>query len=583
MTTTCAHCGAKLYVLKTNRRRVVTLHIGAFTARETVMSCRQCDAKAVRSDELSELVPAGCNFGYDVMIRAGRSQLIEQRTAEETVAMLARSNVHVSKSEVRELAARFVAYLGIAHLQAAPALCKLFALNGGYILHLDSTSRKSSRKMLSGIDEMTGLVLLNVKLPTETADDVAAFLRDIVTRYGPPLAVGCDMAASIRSALQTVLSGVPVYICHFHFLRDAGNDMMKTQYHCFSAQLDSHKITTRLNALKPAFAQHLTTHAATIEQFLVGIENKTKSADEHSSIPYQGLLAGLLFSALEAERQGDGFGFPFDRSRLLFYRHLLQVCKAVQVVRNEMICAKQRKFANRLLKPLIKIRDDFRLTQLAESIDQNASIFDDMRRIMRIAEPHAAGGLNQPDAPIDATSVKVAFTAFKKQLEQDNAVTPRTEVTKLIEQIDRHWDGLFRQPLCVTAADGVVRTIEPQRTNNIMEHFFRDLGRRERRRTGLDLSAKRLNAMLPDTPLACNLKNPAYLDVLLDGCDSLEQRFSRIEATEVRDSLAAARSSGKVFSKPRRANKVLRRITTPLQFAIDAVKQAITRLGGETA
>jgi len=576
----CVHCGGDLRVQKTVRRQVVTFHVGAFTAHETVMVCPKCK-RHVRSAELSELVPVGCNFGYDVMNVCGRSLLLEHRTADETVAALAARNVVLSASEVRELAARFVAYLGVAHLQAAPALSRLFAMNGGYILHLDSTSRKGSRKLLSGIDEITGLVLLNVKLGSETADDVAAFLRDIVARYGLPLAVGCDMAASIRKALRTVLSGVPVYICHFHFLRDAGNDMMKADYQRLGALLDGHKTVSKLRDLKKVFLPHLTEHVEAVEQFLSAIDEADAAPEAITYIPYEALLAGLLFSAVEAERQGDGFGFPFDRTKLQFYDHLLHTYRSVQSIRDAAATPAQRKLADKLLKPLSAVANDAQLTRLAEALERNAAVFDRMRGILRVAEPSTPGGLSNPD-PVDVeiTQAKSEFTAFKEQLQSDNAAAPQLEITKLIEQIERHWDGLFRDPLRVTTADGVERIIHPQRTNNIMEHFFRDLGRNERRRTGLTLSTRRLNAMLPDTPLVCNLQNPAYMELLLDGCDTLEERFSRIDPAAVRDSLAEAKSNGQVFSKPRNACRILRRVTTPLHFALCAVRQALSRLNG---
>lgn len=577
----CMHCGSVLRVQKTLRRSVVTLHAGAFTAHETVMACPQCK-HTVRSDELAELVPAGCNFGYDVMNMCGRSLLLERRTAEETVALLATRNVSVSESEVRELAARFVGYLGIAHLQAAPALSKLFKLNGGYILHLDSTSRKGSRKLLSGIDELTGLVLLNAKLNTEGADDVAEFLRDIIQRYGPPLAVGSDMAASIRKALQTVLSDVPVYICHFHFLRDAGNDMMKGDYQQLGALLDSHKIAKKLRALKPLFQPHLTANIDAIEQFLDTIDKTNGQPETLIDIPYEGLLASLLFCALEAEQQGDGYGFPFDRPKLHFYNHLLHTHQSLLALQNSAATSAQCKLVARLLKPLRAIADDTKLARLAESITCNADVFDRMRRTLRIAEPNTPGGLSHPDpVDVDITRVESEFTAFKEQLHIGNATAPRVEITKLIEQIDRHWEGLFRAPLHVTTADKTERTIHPQRTNNIMEHFFRDIGRNERRRTGLTLSARRLDAMLPDTPLACNLRNPAYMKLLLDGCTTLEQRFSRIDPAEVRHNLAAAKRDGQLFSKPRRARKILQLAATPLNFALNGLRQALNRLTGD--
>ena len=243
----CPRCQGQLKVLKSRMRQILTLHIGPLAARETILHCPSCPGKPFfHSRELAKLVPEGSNFGYDVMVFAGRSLFLEHRTVDETVTALQFKNVIVSPSEIRELAARFVVYLGVAHLEAAPALSTLFGLNGGYILHLDSTSRKHSQKLLTGIDELTGLVLLNVKLCSETAEDVADFLRQIVARYGRPLAVACDMAAAIRSALHEVLHGVPVYICHFHFLRDAGNDLLKDDYRQFANLLDSHQISAKL-------------------------------------------------------------------------------------------------------------------------------------------------------------------------------------------------------------------------------------------------------------------------------------------------------------------------------------------------
>ena len=48
---------------------------------------------------------------------------------------------------------------------------------------------------------------------------------------------------------------------------------------------------------------------------------------------------------------------------------------------------------------------------------------------------------------------------------------------------------------------------------------------------------KTIKAMLADTPLVKNLENKAYLPILLDGRQSLEQLFSDIDVQEVRDQI----------------------------------------------
>ena len=259
------------------------------------------------------------------------------------------------------------------------------------------------------------------------------------------------------------------------------------------------------------------------------------------------------------------------------------LCEAVKVLSDQTPCPRKQKLAQRLLKPLSALQADEELAALAQHIGDKAKVFDDLRLALRIAEPGSSAGLSDLGAPVNMNAVKQAVKTFRDQLDADRGTLPRREIVKLVEPIDRHWDNLFREPLKVTIPGGSLRIIYPQRTNNIMEQFFRDCGRRERRRTGIDLSARRLNAMLPDTPLVCNLKNPAYLQILLGDSASLEQRFSRIDAQLVRDSLAATRSSGQIFAKPRKTGKLLRRLSTPLHFAIEGLKQAIYRLQNQPA
>ena len=79
--------------------------------------------------------------------------------------------------------------------------------------------------------------------------------------------------------------------------------------------------------------------------------------------------------------------------------------------------------------------------------------------------------------------------------------------------------------------------IQPQRTNNLLERFFRDFKRSHRRKSGTQSMNKNLRAMLADTPLAKNLENEDYLGILLHGHATLEERFAEINVTTVREKL----------------------------------------------
>ena len=106
----------------------------------------------------------------------------------------------------------------------------------------------------------------------------------------------------------------------------------------------------------------------------------------------------------------------------------------------------------------------------------------------------------------------------------------------MIKQIDTYWDKLFADPITIETSNGQV-TIQPQRTNNILERFFRDLKRRNRKRSGTISLNKRLKSILTDTPLIKNLDNPEYMEAILDGNDNLEERFEKVDANMVAEKL----------------------------------------------
>ena len=112
------------------------------------------------------------------------------------------------------------------------------------------------------------------------------------------------------------------------------------------------------------------------------------------------------------------------------------------------------------------------------------------------------------------------------------------EYQKMIAQIDKYWSKLFADPIAVNTPTGQV-TIQPQRTNNLLERFFRDFKRRNRRRSGTISLNKTLKSILADAPLVKNLDNPEYLEIILDGCSTLEERFAKIDSRLVTEQLKA--------------------------------------------
>lgn len=159
---------------------------------------------------------------------------------------------------------------------------------------------------------------------------------------------------------------------------------------------------------------------------------------------------------------------------------------------------------------------------------------------MRIAQPEGKGGLNDDGDEIDMKSIEENVTEFRKWLVGQKR--RRATCSDMIKQLDKYWVKLFADPLPVATPDDI-SYIYPQRTNNLLERFFRGVKQRGRKKSGLASLSKVLKSVLADTPLVQNLRNNEYLEIILNGCSNLEERFSQIDAHLVQAEMEKAKNS----------------------------------------
>ncbi len=120
---------------------------------------------------------------------------------------------------------------------------------GGYVLHLDAMHEGDAPALMTGMDSLSEIVLGNVKLPSEHADHIVPFLQKLKGDYGTPAACVHDMGSGILKAVAEVFPDTRDFICHFHFLRDIGKDLIEPAYAKLRSRLRSHATSTRLHAL----------------------------------------------------------------------------------------------------------------------------------------------------------------------------------------------------------------------------------------------------------------------------------------------------------------------------------------------
>ncbi len=532
--THCSGCGCDLKVMKTRRRSVSTLHVGRFRAREVFMTCKPC-ARTYRSEELCTLVSPGANFGYDVMDYAGKALFLRYRNEEEVVAELAHRNVRISPREVSLLGMKFVTYLAIAHKRCAPGITADMQSRGGYICHLDATCEGGNPLLMSSIDSLSDIVLGNVKLPAEDEAHIVPFLTRIKRAYGIPLALVHDMGKGILAAVAKVFSDVPDFICHFHFLRDIGKDFLGAEYDIIRKRLGAHGIGAKLRYRAKKLKADMDGRPELIKTLETAIGDASLPSDARRFLPVVNTYT-LIQWALQAKSEGRGYGFPFDHPHLALAKRIRQVNSDIEHIKDIRLRGdwKDNRPYFKLHVDLKKIMKDRTLWKTVEAIEAKIVVFEKLREAMRIAPKSGGNGLNDEGKKGNIRTIEKRVKKFRAWMTGRKDYPQNPAARKMIEQIDTYWEKLFADPIAVQTPTGAI-LIQPQRTNNILEQFFRSLKRANRRRTGNASSRRMLQTILAETPLVKNLNNPAYMKILLSGKPSLEAVFAETDIETFRE------------------------------------------------
>ena len=523
---------------------------------ETIKQCASC-YEIYRSDEPRKLVPHGCRSGFNVLVDVGMALFVECKNEKQIQAELKSCNIPISIRQVGYLAKKFIVYLALAHKEGRGKIKDLLSLRGGYILHLDGTCEGDSPHLMSALDEIAQIVLDNIKIPSEKADKIIPFLRRIKQSYGIPVALVHDMGAGILSAVKEVFPGVADYICHYHFLRDIGNDLFGIEYARIRSELKKYSIRPSLRKIVRALEEGIETHPELANSLDCYLKDEAKTADVLPSV-----LAYILSNwILDANSELNGYGFPFDRSHLIFYKRLKT---ARSIVENLSAKKKKDRYIIKLNRAIGRAINDSNLKTIVSRMEEKAQIFDQLRDAMRIAVSDGKKGLNDDGEDVDIKTIRRAVTIFRNSDKIKAAVENNVDYKKMVKQIDKYWEKLFADPIMVTTANGEEFLVQPQRTNNILERFFRDLKRMYRSKAGTQSLNKVIKAMLADTPLVKNLSNPEYLKIILNGHKTLEDRFAEIDEKLVRQEMKKSEGHQGISA---RMKKVLRKPNLPSLLA----------------
>lgn len=494
------------------------------------------------AEELHQLVPPGARYGYDVIVHVGEALFLRCRNGKEIRRELGEKNIEISLREIDYLGRRFIVYLALVHEQSHEKLKQFMGSMGGYILHLDGTCEGDSPHLMSSIDGLSKIVLDNIKIPSENACQLIPFLRNIQQAYGNPIALVHDMGAAILHAVEEVFPTIPDYICHFHFLKDIGKDLFGHDYSTIRRHLKTNRIRSQLRKTAKGLNQAIEDDTDTRQCLQRYLESKHLHEPQTPLRP--SVTAYLIVNwVLEAKNESHGFGFPFDRPHLDFYLRLQDAYPKLQELKKKMAAG-----ASLLpLVPISKTLADKALFNTVLRMLDKVRIFDQLREAMRIAQPDSRAGLND-EGDAEITTIQARVTLFRHSEEIKELAATTIAYQKMVKQIDKYWDKLFADPIQVATRTGPV-SVQPQRTNNLLEQFFRYLKRNGRKRSGNHALTKTLKTLLAQTPLVKNLDNPRYMEIILNGKASLAERFAEIDIVQVRKAFAEAQKVTQKYPK----------------------------------
>ena len=543
-------CGRATTIRKTVKKVIVTIDMGEFETVEIQTQCHSCDI-IYHSDELRSLTPHRGRYGYDVIEAVGKSRFVDCNNIEKIQKDLAEKNISISLKEISFLSKRFIVYLVLAHKEGEAELKQHMDSQGGYILHMDGTCEGGSPHLFSCIDELSNIVLGNSKMPTEDSQYIMPLLESLKAAYGNPIALVHDMGSAILKAVAIVFPGVADYVCHFHFLRDLGKDLFDFEYRTIQRYTRSYSVKKILNKTLKKLKATIDKNEELSDSLGNYLSNNNIAQIEKGLDPT--ITAYILVAwILEFNSSSHGLGFPFDRPHLEFY---LRIEKSYQELKH----LKEQGVSVLPLTKLHYLLIDNALKKLVSRIQEKISLFDKLRKAMRIASPENNQGLND-NGDDNIKTIERRVKKFRYSSEIEKFAKNDASYHKMVKQIDKYWDKLFADPILVDTPNGKL-FIQPQRTNNLLEQSFRFLKRNGRKTSGCHSLNKTLTSMLADTPLVKNLDKPDYVEILLKGKKNLAARFADIDISLIREE--EKRNAERWNKYPKRMGKLFKILDLP--------------------
>jgi len=311
----CSRCGGSLRVQKSKKRIVSTIETGTVQIREIRKICSNDSSHPVEiSEALSQMVPSGQRYGYDLIVWIGMARYHRNLQREEIrTELLLEKGIILSDGSISEVCDRFLLYFEALHVSCAPAL--RVVTEKGYPLHIDATNEYGKGGLFLCLDGWRGWVLHAIKIATENAEELRPAIDLTTTLFGDPIAVVRDLGkAGAKSVEQLRQKNIPDLVCHYHFLGAIGKKLFDADYSLLRKHLQRSKIRSGLRELLRDLRKN-----HTIDRY----------DGKFGHGPMRKVLLAVILWALEGEGAKD-LPFPFCLPHLNFYLRCHEVAQRLE-------------------------------------------------------------------------------------------------------------------------------------------------------------------------------------------------------------------------------------------------------------
>ena len=396
------------------------------------------------------------------MVFVGLQRFLHHRQREEIrTSLFNEYGIPLSTGKISNLAKHFLSYLQELHNRHIEQLRSALASDGGWPLHIDATCEDGRGTLLVALAGWRQWVLGTWKVPTERSEAIVPCLREVFLRFGPPCAVMRDFGRGITLAVNTLTRelhpSIPVLACHYHFLKDIGNDLLKPAQTELRALFRRTKIKPKLRALSRELDRKI---GGYIAQAREDVKAWQEQADSDLLLPEGragiATLRALIQWVIDYHSESSGLDFPFNRPNLAFYNRSKTALQAAgNFLRAKSTDQKLLKILKRLEHILQPVASEVPFRQIAAKLSSRAKLFNELRDALRLAPARSSDSqinvLNDPLPPdqqakelqdIREELDKLTRSLKTRRPKGGPAQDARSAIDTLLTHIERHGDYL---------------------------------------------------------------------------------------------------------------------------------------------